>query len=59
MSGLPREAIFQAEGMPDSLAIVSSDMARTSEVMPIMVKIRKEAQAITRATELMRALISF
>lgn len=58
VSGLPREAVFQEAGMPFSLAIVSSDMARTIEETPIMVNIRNEAQAMTRATEPMRRFMS-
>lgn len=48
-SGLLTEAVCQAVGIPSSLAMVSSDMARTSDETPIMVKIRKDAQAMARA----------
>lgn len=34
--------------MPFSLAIVSSDMARTSDETAMIVKIKKDAQAIVR-----------
>lgn len=51
MSGLPREAAFHEAGTPSSLAMVSSDIARTSDDTPIMVNIKNEAQAKMRAIE--------
>lgn len=59
VSGLPSEAAFQEAGIPFSLAIVSSDMARTSDDTPIMVNIKNDAQAKTRAIEQMRRFMSF
>ena len=50
VSGSPSEAVFQDDGMPFSLAIVSSDIARTSDDTPIIVSIKNEAQAKMRAT---------
>ncbi len=49
MSGLPSEAVFQIAGMPFSLAMLSSDMARTIEETPMMVRTKKETQATMRA----------
>ena len=45
--------------MPFSLAMVSSDIARTNDDTPIIVNIKNEAQAKTRAIEPMRRFMSF
>lgn len=59
VSGLPSEAVCQEDGIPFSLAIVSSDIARTTDETPIMVKTKNETQAMTRATEQIRCFMSF
>lgn len=59
LSGLPSEAACQDVGMPFSLAMVSSDMARTSEETPMMAKIKKDAQAIVREMMHKRFFMSF
>lgn len=59
MSGLPSEAVCQEAGMPFSLAIVSSDIARTMDETPIIVKIKNETQATTRAIEQIRCFMIF
>lgn len=59
VSGLPNDAAFQDAGMPFSLAIDSSDMARTSDETPMRVSIKNEAQATTLAIEPRRRFMSF
>lgn len=59
MSGLPSEAVCQEAGIPFSLAMVSSDMARTMDETPIIVSTKNETQAMTRATEQIRCFMSF
>lgn len=59
VSGLPREAICQEDGIPFSLAIVSSDIARTTEETPMMVRTKNETQAMMRATEQIRCFMIF
>lgn len=59
VSGLPSEARFQLLGMPFSLAMVSSDIALTSDETPIMVNIKKAAQAMIRDAEQMWCLSNF
>ncbi len=59
LSGLPSEAACQEIGTPFSLAIVSSDIARTSDETPMMVKIKKDAQAMVREIMQRRFFMSF
>lgn len=54
VSGLPSEAISQEAGIPFSLAIFSSDMARTSDEMAIIAKAKNDVQAEMRAMEQIR-----
>lgn len=59
LSGFPSEATSQLEGIPFSWAMFSSDIARTSEEIPTMVRSKNEAQATTREIEQMRRFMSF
>ena len=59
VSGLPREAACQIDGIPFSLAMASNDIALTKDDTPIMVSTKNEAQATTRATEANRPFIRF
>lgn len=59
VSGLPNEAVSHDAGTPFSLAMFSSDMARTRDDTPIIVRIRNEVQAIARATVQILCFIIF
>lgn len=50
VSGKLVEAVFQLLGTPFSLAMFSSDIARTNDDTPMTANIRKEIQAIVRET---------
>ena len=59
VSGRLVEAAFQLLGIPFSLAMFSSDIALTNDETPIIVRIKKEIQAIVREAAQMRCLMSF
>lgn len=59
VAGLPSDAVSQTLGMPFSFSTSSSDIARTSDDTPIIVSIKNETQAMTRAMAQMRCFRSF